>query len=172
MRNTNLNLSHLPYTRMVWITYQSTDSGELCCCSVTRLCPTLPDPRHCSTPGFPVLHHLPNLAQTHVHWVSDAIQPSHTLVVPFSSCHQSFPASGSFLMSRLSSHLVTKVLEFQLQHHSFQSIFKTDLINWFDLAIQGTLKSLIQHHSSKASILWHPPFFMVQFSHSWLLEKS
>jgi len=54
----------------------------------------------CSTPGFPVHHHLPEFAQTHVHSVSDAIQPSHP-VVPFSSCLQSFPASGSFLMSQL-----------------------------------------------------------------------
>ena len=71
-----------------------------CCCLVTRSCLTLCDPIDCSTPGFPVLHHLPELAQTHVHWVSDAIQPSQP-VVPFSSCLQSFPASGSFPMSRL-----------------------------------------------------------------------
>ena len=70
------------------------------CCLVTRSCLTLCDPTDCSTPGFPVLHHLPELAQTHVHWVSDAIQPSQP-VVPFSSCLQSFPASGSFPMSRL-----------------------------------------------------------------------
>ena len=89
-------------------------------------------------------------------------------VVSFSSCPQSFLASRSLLMSRLSSHQMTKVLEFQLQHHSFQWIFKTDLINWFDLAIQGTLKSLLQHHRSKASILWHSAFFMVQFPHSYM----
>ena len=53
-----------------------------------------------STPGFLILHHLPELAQTHVHWVSDAIQPSHPLSLPFSSCTQSFPASGSFPVSR------------------------------------------------------------------------
>jgi len=64
-----------------------------CCCSVAQLCPTLWDPKDCSTPGFPVLHHLPEFAQTHVHWVSDAIQPSHPLSPTFSSCPQSFPAS-------------------------------------------------------------------------------
>ena len=64
------------------------------CCLVAQLCPTLCD---CSMPGFPVFHHLLELAQTHVHRVSDAIQP----VVPFSSCLQSFPASGSFPMSQL-----------------------------------------------------------------------
>ena len=53
------------------------------CCSVAKLCPTLPDPMDCSMPGFPVLRHLPELAQTHVHWVNDAIQPSHPLLSPF-----------------------------------------------------------------------------------------
>ena len=72
-----------------------------CCCrSVSQLCLTLCDPMDLSTPGFPVLHHLPELAQTHVHWVSDAIQPSRP-VIPFSSCLQSFPAPGPFLMSQL-----------------------------------------------------------------------
>ena len=68
--------------------------------SITQSCPTLCDPMDCSTPGFPVHHELPELAQTHVHWVGDAIQPSHP-VVPLSSCLQSFPASGSFAMSQL-----------------------------------------------------------------------
>ena len=68
-------------------------------CSVARSCLTPCDPMECSTPGFPVLHHLLELAQTQVHWVTDAIQPSHP-VIPF-SCLQSFPASGSFLMSQV-----------------------------------------------------------------------
>ena len=72
-----------------------------CCCSVAPSCLTPCDPMDCSTPGFPVLHRLPELAQTHVHWVGDAIQSSHPLSSPFSSCPQSFPASGSFLMSQL-----------------------------------------------------------------------
>ena len=67
--------------------------------SVAQSCPTLWDPMDCSTPGFPVHHQLPELTQTHVHWVNDAIQPSHP-VIPFSSCFQSFPASGSFQMSQ------------------------------------------------------------------------
>ena len=69
-----------------------------CCCSVTKSCPTLCDPMNCATPGFPVLHYLPEFAQNHVHWVSDAIQPS---VAPFFSCLQSFPAPGYFPMSWL-----------------------------------------------------------------------
>ena len=65
--------------------------------SVSQSCPTLCDPMNCSTPGLPVNHQLPEFTQTHVHWVSDAMQPSH----PFSSCPQSFPASGSLPISQL-----------------------------------------------------------------------
>ena len=68
--------------------------------SVTQSCPTLHDPMDCSMPGFPVHHHLLELPQTHVHLVGDAVQPSHPLS-SFSSCLQSFPASGSFLISQL-----------------------------------------------------------------------
>ena len=72
-----------------------------CCCSVAQSCLTLCDPMDCSTPGFPVLHYyLLEFAQTHVHWVSDAIQPFHPLS-HFYSCLQSFPASGPFPMSQL-----------------------------------------------------------------------
>ena len=74
------------------------------CCwyySAAQSCPAICDPMDCSTPGFPVLHHLPEPAQTHVHWVIDAIQPSQPLLSPFPSCPQSFPASGSFPMSQL-----------------------------------------------------------------------
>ena len=70
-----------------------------CCCSFAQSCPTLCNPwtAHAT---FPVLHYLLELAQTHVHWVDDAIQPSHPLSSPFSSCLQSFPASGSFPMTQ------------------------------------------------------------------------
>ena len=68
--------------------------------SITQLCPTLCDPMDCNMPGFPVLHYLPEFAQTHVHWVDEPIQPSH-LLSPFSSCLQSFPALGSFSVSWL-----------------------------------------------------------------------
>ena len=69
------------------------------------------DPMDCGTPGFPVHHQLPELTQTRVHWVSDAIQPSHP-VVPFSSCLQSFPSIRVFFQWVSSSHQVAKVLEF------------------------------------------------------------
>ena len=70
------------------------------CCSVTKSCPSLCDPMDCSTPGFPVLHHLPEFAQTHFQWAGNAIQP-FPLSFPFSSCLQSFPASWAFPMSQL-----------------------------------------------------------------------
>ena len=88
----------------------------------------------------------------------------------FSSCLQSFPASASFQWVG-SSHLVAKELELQLQHQSFQWIFRVDFlrIDWFHLlAVQGTLKSLLQHHSSNASILQCSTFFMVQLSHLYM----
>ena len=67
--------------------------------SITQSCPTFCDPMNCCTPGFPVHHQLPKPTQTHVHWVGEAIQPSHP-VIPFSSRLQSFPASGSFQISQ------------------------------------------------------------------------
>ena len=69
---------------------------NICCCSVAPSCLTLCDPMDCIIPSFPVLHCLLEFAQTHVRWVDDTIQPSHPLSPIFSSCSQSFPASGSF----------------------------------------------------------------------------
>ena len=92
--------------------------------AVAQLCATLSDPMVCSTPGFAVHHQLPELAQTHVHWVGDAISSS---IVPFSSQLQSFPAPGSFPRSQFFPS-VAKVLVFQLQHQSFQWIFRIDFL--------------------------------------------
>ena len=131
--------------------------------SVIQLYPTLCDPMDHSTPGLPVHH--PEFTQTHIYWVGCHLTISSS-VVPF-SCHLSFPASG-LLKWVSSSHHVAKVLEFKLQHQSFQWIFRTDFfwMNWLDLfAVQGTLKSLLQHHSSKTSILQHSAYFIVQISH-------
>ena len=87
--------------------------------SVTQSCPTLCDPMDCSTPGFPVHHQLPELTQTPVHWVSDAIQPSHPLSSPSPLAFNHSQHQGLFKWVS-SSHQVAKVLEFQLQHRSFQ----------------------------------------------------
>ena len=94
----------------------------------TQLCPTLCDPTmDCSTPGFPVLHRLSELAQTHVHWVSDVTQPSHPLLSPSPPIFNLSQHQGLFKWVS-SSHRVAKVLEFQLQYQSFQWIFRTDFL--------------------------------------------
>ena len=85
------------------------------------------DPMDCSTSGFPVHHQLPEFTQTHVHWVSDVIQPSHPLLSSCPPAFYLFQHQGLFQWVS-SSHLVTKVLEFQLQHQSYQWIFGTDLL--------------------------------------------
>ena len=85
----------------------------------------LRDPTDCSTPGFPVHHQLPELAQTHVHWVCDAIQPSHPLWSPSPPAFNLSQHQGLFQWVS-SLHQVAKVLELPLQHQSFQWIFRTD----------------------------------------------
>jgi len=95
--------------------------------SVTQSCPTLCDPTDCSTPGLPVHHQLPEPTQTHVHWVGDAIQPSHPLLSPSPPTFNLSQHQGLFKWVN-SSHQVAKVLEFQPQHQSFQGIFRTDFL--------------------------------------------
>ena len=91
----------LSFLCIFWLEFSFTEDFSLIThCLVSKSRPTLCDPMDYSTPGFPVLHHLPELAQTHVHWVGDAIQPSCPVIL-ISSCLQSFPASGSFLMNWL-----------------------------------------------------------------------
>ena len=96
------------------------------CFWVAQSCPTLCDPMDFSTPGFPVHFHLLELAQTHVHWVTDAIQPSHPLLSPSLPALNLSQHQGLFQGVR-SSHQVAKVWEIQLQHQSFQWIFRTDV---------------------------------------------
>ena len=115
-----------------------------------------------STPGFPVLHCLPEFAQTHVHQVSDAIQPSQPL---------SSPSPPAFNLSRIRVFLNESAFHIRWpQYWSFSISSSNEYsrliffqINWFDLlAVQGTLKSLLQHHNLKASILQPSAFFVVQ----------
>ena len=116
----------------------------------------------CSTPGSSVLLYLLELTLTHVHWVGHAIQPSHPLSSPSPPAFNLSQHQGLFQWVG-SSHEVTKVLE--LQCWSFQWIVRDNFlrIDWLDLpAVQGTLKSLFQHHNSKASVLWCSAFFIVQ----------
>ena len=124
----------------------------------------------CSTSGFPVHSQLLELSQTHVHRVGDAVQPSHPLSSPFPPAFSLSQHQG-LLQCVTSSHRVVKVLYLQLQHQSFQRIFRTDFlcIDWLDLlAVQEILGDLLQHHSSKASILWRSAFFIVQLSYQYM----
>ena len=126
----------------------------------------------CSSPGFPVLHCLPEFAQTYVHWVSDAIQLSHPMLPPPHFALKLFQYQGLFQWVS-SLHLVTKVLELQFQYQTEYFNKYSELISFmidcFDLlVVKKTLKSLPQHYNSKASILWHSVFFMVQLSHLYM----
>ena len=122
---------------------------------------------NCSTSVFPVLHYFSEFAQTHVHWVGDAIQPSHPLSSPSPPAFNLSQHQGLFQWVR-SLHQVAKYWSFSFSispsnEHSGLISLRMD---WLDLlAVQGTLKSLLQHHSSKASILQCSAFFMVQLSH-------
>ena len=140
--------------------------------SIAQSCLTLCDPRKCSMSGFAVYHQFPELTQTHVHQVGDAIQPSHPLSSTsppaFSlSQHQGLFKWVNFL------HQVAKVLEFQLQmlicpSNEYSGWISFKMV-WLDLlAVQRTLKTLLQHHSSKASILQRSVFFIVQLSHPYM----
>ena len=124
----------------------------------------------CSTPGFPVHYRLPELVQTHVHQVSDAIQPSHPLSspsppAPNHSQHQVF-SSESTLRMRWPKCWSFSFSIIPPKEHPGLISFRMD---WLDLlAVQGTLKSLLQHHTSKASIPWRSAFFTVQLSHPYM----
>ena len=141
--------------------------------SVTQSCPTLCDPMNCSTPGLPVHHQLPEFTQAHVHRVGDAIQPSHPLSSPSppapdplippsirvfsneSNLSMTWPKYWSFSFSIIPSKEIPGLISFRM--------------DWLDLlAVQGTLKSLLQHHSSKASILRCSAIFTVQLSHPYM----
>ena len=138
--------------------------------SVIRSCPTLCDPMDCSMPGFPVHYQLPEFTQTHAHWVSEAIQPYNPL---------SSPSSPAFNFASIRVFPKESVLHIRwLKYWSFSfSISPSNeysgLISfrrdWSDLlAVQGALKSLLLHGSSKASILWSSAFLIVQLSHPYM----
>ena len=137
--------------------------------SVAQSCLTLCNPMNCSTPGLPVHHHLREFTQTHVHRVRDAIQPSHplsSLLLPSippsirvfsneSTLHIRWPKYWSFSVNISSANEHPGLISFRM--------------DWLDLlAVQGTLKSLLQYHSSKASILRCSAFFTAQLSHPYI----
>ena len=139
--------------------------------SVAQSCLTLCDPMNHSSPGLPVHHQLPESTQTHVHRVGDAIQPSHPLLSPSPPAFSPSQPQGLFPMSqffassgqRIGASASVSILAVK---YSGLISFRMD---WLDLpAVQGTLKSLLQHHTSKAAILWGSAFFIVQCSHPYM----
>ena len=139
--------------------------------SVAQSCPTLCDPMNCSMPGLPVHHQLPESTQTHVHWVSDAIQPSHPLLPPspptfYLSQHQ------RLLQWVSSSHRVAKVLEFQLHCPSNEQpgliSFRIEWTGWISLQSKGFSRVF-----SNATVQKHQAFSLIYslLHHTWLLEK-
>ena len=132
--------------------------------SVAKSCLTLHNPMECSTSGFRVPHHLLEFVQVHVHGIKNAIQPPHALspspsAFNFPSIRVSFPISWLFASN---GQIIEASASSPSNEYSALISFKND---WFDLlAVQGTFKSLLQHHSSKASSLQQSAFFMVQFS--------
>ena len=138
--------------------------------SVTQFCSTLCNPMYCSTFGFPVHHQIPELTQTHVHHVGDAIQPS-ILCQPLLLLPSIFPSIRVFSKESLFS-AGGQSIGVSASHQSFQWILRTDSfrMGWLDLlAIRGILKSLLQHHSSNTSILQHSAFFIIQLSHTYMI---
>ena len=142
--------------------------------AVAQSCPTLYDLMDCDTPGLPVHHQLPELTQTPVHRIGDAIQPSHPLSSLSPPAFNLAQHQGLF--RRVSSSIRwPKYWSFTFStspsnEHSGLISFR---IEWFDLlAVQGTLKSLLQLHSSKASILWCSAFFIVQLSHPYMTTRK
>ena len=137
---------------------------------VAQSCPTLCDPMDCSRPGSPVHHQLLELAQTHVHPVGGTIQPSHPLSSPalpaFNLSHLRVFSNESVLRIRWPKYWSFSFSISPSNEYSGLIFFRKD---WLDLlAVQGTLKSLLQHHSSKASILQHSAFFIVQLSYPYM----
>ena len=136
--------------------------------SVTQLCLTLCDPMDYSMPGLPVHHQLPEFTQTHVHRISDSIQPSHPLSSTSALAFSLFQYQGLFKRVRWTKYWGFSFNLSPSNEHSGLISFRMD---WLDLlAVQGTLKSLLQYHSSKASILGHSAFFIVQLSHPYMMK--
>ena len=136
--------------------------------SLAQSCLTLSNPMDCSMPGLPVHHQFLEFTQTHVHWVSDAVQPSHpTILLPPSI----FPSIRVFSNESVLHITWPKYWSYNFSispsnEYSGLTSFRKD---WLDLlAVQGTLKSLLQYHGSKASILWHSAFFIVHLSHPYM----
>ena len=142
------------------------------CCLFSESCPTLCYPVNCSTPGFPVLHYLPEFVQI---MSIELVMPSCHLILccPLLLLPSIFPSIRVFSNELAPCIRWPKYWSFSFSISPFSEYLISFRIVWFNLlAVQGTLKSLLQHHSLKGSVLQHSAFFMVQLSHhTWLLEK-
>ena len=138
------------------------------CCSVAQLCPIICDPMNCSVPDIPVLYHLLEFAP--VLMSTESVRPSNHLIL----CRSLLLLPSTFPSIRVFSNVLTLCIRwpkywsfsFSISLSNEYTGLNSFRIDWFDLlAVQGTLKSLLQHHSFNASILWYSAFFMVQLSH-------
>ena len=141
--------------------------------SVTQSCPALCNPMNHSTQGLPVHHQLAEFTQTQVHRISDAIQPSRALSSPSPPAFNLSQHQGFFFFPNESVLHIRWPKNWHFSYSINPSKEYSGLISlrmdWFDpFTVQGTLKSLLQHHSSKASILQHSAFFIVQLSHPYM----
>ena len=140
--------------------------------SVAQSCPTLWDPIDCSTPGFPVLQQLLELTQTHA---IESVMPSNHLILcrPLLLLPSIFPSIRVFSNESVLHIRWPKYCSFNISPSNEYSVLLSFRMDWLDLlAVQGTFKSLLQYHSSKASILWHSAFFIVQFSHPYMTTRK
>ena len=155
---------------MMYSAYKLNKQGDNQFSSVPQLCLTLCDPMDCSTPGFPIHHHLPEVAQTHV---LELVMPSNHLNLcrPLLLLLSIFPSIRVFSNKSVLCIRWPKYWSFSYSisppsEYSGLISFRMDRLNL--LAVQGTLKSLLQHHSSKESILRCSAFFIVQLSHPYI----
>ena len=159
-----------PYSRLYSVIKYIWKTQNISSAQVSHWVVSVCDPMDCSTPGFPVPHQLPEFIQTHVHWVVDAVQPSHPLSSP------SPPAFNPFQHGVFSNESVFQItwqkywsFSFSISPSNEHSGLISFRMDWFDLlAIWGTLKDPLQHHGSKASILQRSAFFIVQLSHPYM----
>ena len=141
--------------------------------SVAQSCPTLCNPTDHSTPGFPVHHQLPELTQAHVHWVGDAIQPSHPRLSPSPLAFSLSQNQGLFQWVSSSHRPKYWSFSFSISLSNDYSGLISFRMDWLHLLeVQGTLGSLIQHHSSTASILRCSAFFIIQLSHPYMSTRK
>ena len=135
---------------------------------VTMSCPTFCDPMHCNMPAFLVLRYLPEFVQTHVHWVDNTTQPSHPLSPP--SPHTLILSQDRVFFNELAVCIRwPKFWSFSISPCNEYSGLISFTVDWLDfLAVHEILKSLLQHHNSKASILWCSAFFIAQLSHPYM----